>query len=293
MADTQLQPVSVVLCADDYAIAPGVSRAILDLIDRRRLTATSCMTVTRFWPEHAKWLRVRSGKADVGLHFTLTDAAPLSAMPHLAPQGRLPGLGRLIALAELRRVDRDEVAGELDRQLDRFADEFGRPPDYIDGHLHVHQLPVVRDVVVERLRSLPGAYVRVCHEPLAGILRRRIALRRALVISALGRGLRRLADAAGIPSNRRFAGVRDFDETMPYRDLMRSFLRDAPSGLLIMCHAGIADADLAAADRVTTAREEEYRYLAGDDFTADLADAGIVLSRFSAARWPGTSAAPG
>lgn len=291
MADTQRQPISVVLCADDYAIAPGVSRAILDLIDRGRLTATSCMAVTPFWPEHAEWLRPRIGKADIGLHFTLTAAAPLSSMPHLAPDGRLPGLGRLLALAQLRRLDRTEIAGEFDRQLSRFIDILGRPPDYIDGHLHVHQLPVVRDIVVDRLRSLPGAYLRVCDEPVGAILRRRVAVRRALVISVLGRGLRRLASAARIPSNRHFAGVRDFDETAPYRDLMRAFLREAPPGLLIMCHAGIADADLAAADRVTTQRDEEYRYLASDDFAADLAAAGVALSTFSAARWPGTSSA--
>jgi predicted glycoside hydrolase/deacetylase ChbG (UPF0249 family) len=273
----------VVLCADDYAIAPGVSRAILGLIDQGRLTATSCMAASAFWPEHADWLRARADRADIGLHFTLTDAAPLSAMPHLAPHGRLPSLGRLMALALLRRLDPDEVAGELDRQLDRFVDAFGRAPDYIDGHLHVHQLPIVRDLVIDRIRgTAPGAYLRVCDEPVQAILRRRIAVRRARVISALGRGLRRRATQAGIRTNRRFAGVRDFDETAPYRDLLRTFLRDAPAGLLVMCHPGIVDADLAAADRVTTAREDEYRYLAGPEFLGDLADAGASLSRFSA-----------
>jgi predicted glycoside hydrolase/deacetylase ChbG (UPF0249 family) len=275
----------VVLCADDYAIAPGVSRAILALIDQGRLTATSCMAASRFWPEHADWLRARADRADIGLHFTLTDAAPLSAMPHLAPQGRLPSLGRLIALALLRRLDPEEIAGELDRQLDRFVDAFGRAPDYIDGHLHVHQLPTVRDLVIDRIRSAnPAAYLRVCDEPVLAILRRRIAVRRAVVISGLGHGLRRRAARAGIPANRRFAGVRDFDKAAPYRDLLRTFLRDAPAGLLVMCHPGIVDADLAAADRVTTAREEEYRYLAGAEFLEDVAEAGVTLARFKDAR---------
>ncbi|HEX2116463.1 MAG TPA: ChbG/HpnK family deacetylase [Alphaproteobacteria bacterium] len=294
MADTQRQPISVILCADDYAIAPGVSRAILDLIDRGRLSATSCMAASRFWPEHAEWLRSRIGRADIGLHLTLTDAAPLSAMPQLAPAGRLPSLGRLLALAELRRLDRSEVEREVDSQINRFISGLGRAPDYVDGHLHVHQLPIVREVVVDRIRrSLPRAYIRVCDEPVTAILRRGIAVRRAIVISALGRGLRRRVDAAGIPANRRFAGVRDFDEKVPYRDLVRAFLRDAPDGLLVMCHAGLADAELAAADRITTAREEEFRYLASDAFESDLAEAGVTLSTFSAAGSPGRSSAPG
>lgn len=282
----------IVLCADDYAIAPGVSRAILDLIRRGQLTATSCMTISPFWPEHAGWILPERDKADIGLHLTLTDSAPLSAMPHLAPGGRLPSLGRLIALALSRRLDEAEIAGEVDRQIDRFESNFGHLPDYIDGHLHVHQLPVVRDIVISRIReSLPNAYVRVCVEPAAAILRRGIAVPRALVISALGRGFRTQAARAGIPSNRRFAGVRDFDEKEPYRTLMQRFLRDAPDGLLTMCHPGIADADLVAVDRVTTAREEEYRYLSSDEFPADLSAAGVSLSRFRALAVPGRSSA--
>lgn len=293
MADNQTDPKPILLCADDYAIAPGVSRAILDLIDRGRLSATSCMTVSRFWPEHAGRLRARDGKADIGLHLTLTDAAPLSAMPRLAPTGRLPGLGRLIALALLRRLDREEIGGEVDRQIARFADAFGRPPDYVDGHLHVHQLPVVRDIVLDRIKRLPGAYLRVCAEPASAILRRGVAVQRALVISALGTGLKRRIAAGRLGGNARFAGVRDFDETQPYRTLMQAFLRDAPDGLLVMCHPGIADADLAAVDRVTTAREEEYRYLGSDEFPRDLTAAGVALARFSRAASPGTSCAAG
>ena len=37
----------IVLCADDYGIAPGVSAAIRDLVARGRINATSAMTVAR------------------------------------------------------------------------------------------------------------------------------------------------------------------------------------------------------------------------------------------------------
>ena len=126
-----------------------------------------------------------------------------------------------------RRLDGAEIEAELGRQLDRFEDAFGRRPDYIDGHQHVHQLPVVRDVVLRALRTrLPGAYVRYCDEPMAAILRRRIAWGHAMIISALGRGLRR--HAHNMAGNRRFAGVRTFGETAPYRDLFRRYLDRAP-----------------------------------------------------------------
>ena len=41
----------IVLCADDYGLAPGVSRAIRELLASGRLSATSCMVV---YPEFAE-----------------------------------------------------------------------------------------------------------------------------------------------------------------------------------------------------------------------------------------------
>lgn len=276
MSAQTLRP--IILCADDYAIAPGVSRAILDLIEHGRLSATSCMTTSRFWPEHAQWLKPLAPRADVGLHFVLTDGRPLGAMPGLAPTGKLPTIARLILTA--RRLDPGEIEAELGRQLDSFEVAFDRRPDYIDGHQHVHQLPVVRDVVLRALRTrLPGAYVRFCDEPVAAIFRRGVARGHAVIVSALGRGLRRQADQ--VEGNRRFAGVRTFGETAPYRDLFRRYVDRAPSGLLVMCHPGRADADLAAVDPVTHQREGEYAYLRGSDFPADLAAAGVRLARFT------------
>ncbi len=277
----QRQPRPIVLCADDYAIAPGVSRAILALIDAGRISATSCLTIGPAWPEHAGWLRPRDGRADIGLHLALTDFAPLGAMPRLAPAGRLPPLARLIALALARRLDAAEITGEVGRQVDRFSAEFGRPPDFIDGHQHVHQLPIVRDVVAARLKRLPpGAYVRVCDEPAGAILRRGVAPVRALVISLLGKGLRRRANELQIAANQRFAGVRNFDERRPYRDLFLRFIDGPGDPLLVMCHPGIVDKDLAAVDPVTAPREDEYRYLSGDAFAADLARADVTIARF-------------
>ncbi len=282
MPEPAMKP--LVLCADDYAIAPGVSRAILALIEAGRLSATSCLAVSPFWPEQANWLRPFAARADVGLHLALTDLRPLGAMPRLAPEGKLPPLARLLRIALTGGLDRDEVAAEVDRQLDRFAAAFGRPPDFIDGHLHVHQLPVVRDVVVDRLHGmLPGAYVRVCDEPLGAVLRRGTAVVRASVISLLGHGLRRRVERLGIPANRRFAGVRDFDEKQPYRELFRRFIARAPEGLLVMCHAGVTDDALAGVDPVTCQRDDEYRYLASDACRDDLAAARVSIARFSAA----------
>lgn len=273
---------NVVLCADDYGLAPGVGEAIRDLIERGRLSATSCMTVSPFWPGEAERLRPLREAADIGLHLTLTDQAPLGPMPLLAPTGRLPSLGRLIGLAFAGRLDTAEIAAEAERQLDRFEAEFGAPPDHLDGHHHVHLLPGVREVVADLFRRrLPqGSWVRHCDEPLPALLRVGVAVPRAAFISALGRGLRR----AGLPGNRAFRGVRSFRERAPYGELFRRFLGGLGPGGVVMCHPARIDDALRAADPVAGQREEEWRFLAGGDAQRTLAAAGLRPARFGGGR---------
>ncbi|HSO42578.1 MAG TPA: ChbG/HpnK family deacetylase [Rhodospirillales bacterium] len=277
----------VVLCADDFAISPGVSAAIIDLLARRRLSATSCMTASRHWPHVAGGLSAVAAGADIGLHLTLTDGRPLGEMPRLAPDGRLPPLGRLLRAAFSGRLARPEIAGEIaseiGRQLEAFVRARGCVPDFIDGHQHVHLLPVIRDEVLALFAGpLAGrpCYLRICWEPPRQILARGVAIGRASVIAALSLPLRRQARARGIAGNDSFRGVADLTDARNYAREFPRFLRGHGARPIIMCHPGFADAELAAADAVTAEREREYAYLAGGRFLEDLAVANCRLARF-------------
>lgn len=275
--------IPIILCADDYGIAPGVSRAIRDLIARRVLSATGCMTAGPWWPEEGVSLRPLAGLADIGLHITLTDQAPLGAMPRTAPGGTLPGLGALMAAAYRGRLDGDEVAAEIDRQIARFAAVMGAAPAFLDGHQHVHQLPVVRDLVIRRARA-SGAYLRYASEPLPAILRRGVSVVRAATISVMGAGLRRRGRQAGIWGNSVFRGVRDFTQQESYPALFPRYLERPVPGMMVACHPGLVDDALRAVDPVTDPREGEYRYFMDDAFARDLAAAGVRVVRGSEAR---------
>lgn len=282
-APNEQQP--VVLCADDFAISPGVSAAIIELLARRRLSATGCMTASRHWPAVAAGLAPFIGAADIGLHLTLTDGYPLGEMPRSAPDGRLPPLGRLMLQAFTRALDRTEIAGEIRRQLHAFAEATGCMPDFIDGHQHVHLLPGIREEVLALFAGpLAGrpCYLRVCWEPPRQILGRGVAVGRASLIAALSLPLRREVRRLGIASNDSFRGVADLADARDFsRDFPR-FLRGTGSRPIIMCHPGFADAELAAADPVTAEREREYAYFIGERFPADLMAAGCRLARFAA-----------
>lgn len=278
----------VILCADDYGLTAGVSRGIADLLAAGRLSATSCMSATAAWPAAAGDLAGLFGRADIGLHLTLTRLAPLGPMPRLAPGGRLPDIGTLMQAAMAGRLAppeiRAEIAAELERQLDAFVAATGRPPDFLDGHQHVHILPGIRDVVLDlvgRRLDPRRLYVRSCAERLPAILGRRVAAPKALLLSVLSRGLRRRCAAAGIATNRGFAGVNGFRAEEDFGTIFRRFLMYPGPLPLVMCHPGIPDAGLSELDDVTDRRRDELDYFAGPRFPIDLAESGSRLARFA------------
>lgn len=280
--------IRLILCADDYGLAPGVSRGIRRLLAAGRLSATSCMTVSPHWTAEAAAVQPFADRVDVGLHLTLTDQSPLGQMPSLAPAGRLPSVRELLLRCLTGRVDAAEIRSELERQIAAFESALGRPPAFLDGHQHVHQLPVVRAAVFdlwrERLKA-SGAWLRLCDEPVSAILSRGVSIGKSLLIAGLGHGLRRQAAAAGVPTNDRFAGVHDFSRRRPYGELFERFIAPATSAdgarLVVMCHPGEADDELRARDPVTDAREDELRYFESPSFPEILRRYRIELGRFT------------
>lgn len=276
---------TVVVCADDYGLAPGVNQAIIELIAAGRLSATSCMTSLPDWPAGAPLLKatIAAHPAEVGLHLTLTDQPALSPAPNLAPGGRFPGLGQLLPRALARGLPGGEVRNEIRAQLDAFEDAWGAPPDYVDGHQHIHLIPTVREALVEEVaRRYPAGsvYARDCREHPLTILRRGVAVPKALFLTALGTGFARLARQGGIPLNQGFSGLHDFSGRVPFRHLMQAFLRHPGPQHLVHVHPGRVDATLQARDGLTAPREEELAYLASPDFLTDLLQAHLSPGPF-------------
>lgn len=277
-------PTPFILCADDYGFSPGISSAIRDLIDRGRLSATSCMTMSPFWPDHASWLKPYADQVDVGLHLTLTDHRPLGPMPRTAPGDQLPPLSVLMRKSFARQLDYGEIDSELNRQLDAFESAFGRPPSHIDGHHHIHQLPVVRKAVIRAVTTQykgQRIYLRLCNEDYFTTLRRGIEIPKSLLISAIGRGLRKLAYEHTVAANNSFRGIYDFSARVPFGTLMDRFVEDIPPKGLVMCHPGIPDEEIRALDSVVDQRHVEYEWLGGHGLPSLLAKRNLRLSRFS------------
>ena len=255
------------LCADDYGLAPGVSRGIRELLAKGRLSAAGCMTLYPEFAEDGPLLRPYLKHADIGLHFTLTADKPLRSV---------------LMAGWLRRLKLQRIRRELQRQVDIFVSIMGTPPTYIDGHQHVHLLPGVREAVVEAAEGT-GAYVRSTRERVNATMLTRAAPIGSAYLSWAAGPLTRLAHSGGVRINNGFRGMRNFSERAPFRDLFRRTIEGAANGSIVMCHPGHVDDTLRARDPIHHQREEEFAYLVSDDLPRDLAAAGLQLSTLQAA----------
>jgi hypothetical protein len=280
-AAQQRAPRRVWLVADDYGISPAVNAAICDLAVRRRLSATSVMVVAPSF-DRAEAARLAMGddaaKVAIGLHLTLTAPyRPLSAGFRPTRGGAFLPLGTLMGRAFLGRLDRAALAAEIAAQLTAFQTAFGRPPDFVDGHQHVQLLPAIGETLLAAMKeTAPRAWVRQCGRADAAAWR--LSDPKGLFVHWLSGSFRARADALGVPRNPAFAGTYDYAAKTPFAERFPDFLDGMPDGGVIMCHPGQIDDELARLDPLTDLREQEYAYLAGDEFAALLRQQGVALA---------------
>lgn len=265
---------SLVVCADDFGIHLSVSNAIVRLIDARRISATSVLVFGQDTLRSAARLIERREACSVGLHFSLTDA---SGWRRWVP------LPLLLTSATLGLLNPSAVRERITRQLDRFEELFGTPPDFLDGHEHVHQFPSIREIVLDQVCARYGSNVAV-RSTRSAVGR---GAKAALLGALGGKVLTRAAGERGLTINSDFAGAYSFERVGFYRTRIQGWLGTLDHGGMIMCHPGTDP----HADGISMARYEEYSYLRSREWPEDLATYEVSLIPFRAARSGAAAAA--
>ncbi|MBT2320810.1 ChbG/HpnK family deacetylase [Variovorax paradoxus] len=259
------------VCADDFGMTEGINAAVLELAGRK-ISATSCMVRRDAWAAGLRGLRdIDPSCLDVGLHLDLSPP----------PEGRLaePGLGGLIARSHLGLLRPSAVRAEIRGQLARFEDGLGRPPAFVDGHRHVHQLPVVVDMLTEEIASRYGAaapWLRSTAPPAP----RAIAPTKSDIVFALGGArLLELAARRGIPTSRALLGIYDFTGTADvYRERLRQWIDGCRTGDVVVCHPSLGDAPWVPHG---PARRDEYTVLSTIAFPMEMKSGAVFLRPLS------------
>lgn len=163
----------IVVTADDYGLTRGVTDTILEAADAGILTRVSILangTAVDF--ALAEYLK-RKEKLELSLHLNLTEGKPLSApadIPHLTGRDgcfRYSPIGLLFrSLMPFGRSKlRAEIQLEIEAQLRHVEKKLGLPMHFVDGHQHVHMVPMVCRTLEEVHATHPFRGVRLSREP--------------------------------------------------------------------------------------------------------------------------------
>ncbi|NOU40671.1 MAG: ChbG/HpnK family deacetylase [Methylotenera sp.] len=247
---------SLIICADDYAQSPAIDAGIIQLIQQNRLSATSCMVLSPRWAEAAKSLtpEIRS-KADIGLHLDFTQFGDAYAHPVL------------IIRSLLRSLSIQAIRLSIHAQLDQFENALGTAPDYVDGHQHVHQLPQIRDALLDILKqrySKKLPWIRIAKPPAGDGFKGKI-------IKHLGANvLEHKAKAMGFDCSGALLGVYGFTgESKDYEKLLSTWISAANNSLgtpALMCHPAIDKLGSEINDPIYVARLNEFLVLNSNNF---------------------------
>ena len=242
----------IYITVDDCGLSRSVNSAVTDLAANGCISATGLLVWRQASEEAAVSLRSPDcRRLQVGLHLDLGSLT--------GPEGTDGRLASLIAACYSGRL-RPQVAKALvSAQLQRFEDLMDRAPAFIDGHQHVHQLPVVRQVLVQEIMRRYGPrppWLRITAPP----VERRIPRGKQDVIFALGgRALRALAARHKLPMSRRLLGVYDFTGTADdYSRRLQGWMAHDRPGDVLMCHPAVGPTE---GDPHSDARRIEYAVL--------------------------------
>jgi chitin disaccharide deacetylase len=260
----------ILICADDFGHSRETSHVILDLLSRGKINATSCLVESGAWATLGGQLRqiadARNSVA-VGLHLNLTERFAQDAFGSLSP----PDLIRLTRLLMLPIGGRNNnIYVRMASQWDLFVRYFGREPDFVDGHQHVHLSPAAWQPLMRLLAERRfGGWIRQCRTSSDRTSPKQMLLNR------LSGQFKRNALKHGFAFNAGFGGLRRFGEAEDIAAIWRTDLAAMPEHGVLMVHPG---ADVNAADPIGRYRVQEARLLESDWMQETLDASGFSLN---------------
>jgi predicted glycoside hydrolase/deacetylase ChbG (UPF0249 family) len=255
----------IILCADDFGQNDVISQGIIQLVEKKRLNAVSCMVNGPAWPKYANALAETGVCA--GLHLNFTHGQPLIKGYFSA----FPSLIKLIAWCYLPRLSKSWVQQEIKAQILSFKEHFGRWPDFIDGHQHVHQLPIIRTSLLKVVSELAiKPWFRVTYS-MKNVTK---GSWKAYALMCLGgHTWSKLLEKQGYSFPPDFAGDYSFHKNARFADIFSKAIQGLSDGGLMMCHPGLAG-DLAQ-DPIAYNRWMEFQYLDSEQFLKNIGEKSV------------------
>jgi predicted glycoside hydrolase/deacetylase ChbG (UPF0249 family) len=248
--------IQLIVTADDFNLSEGVSRGILETHHHGIVTETSVM-VNVGDLQQASAMLASAPHLGVGLHLNITRghpvAPPRAVATLLGPDDQFLGSPQALPI-QMRSA---AVEAEFQAQVDRFVRTFGRLPQHVDTHHHVHQHPVVFEAFLDLAVSL------------------------RLPARSLDSQMRATMTARNLGSPEHFLGDAGNEPYWTVPRLLTTLQTLQPGVTELMCHPGYFD-DAIAYSRYGRQRDVERQALCAPEIAATLQEQGIQLVTFAA-----------
>jgi chitin disaccharide deacetylase len=279
----------LIINADDFGLAPGVNRAIVELQLAGALSSATLMANGPFFSP-AVYMAFAQPALGVGCHVVLVDGSPClrpAEVPSLVdprnPSSFRTTVGSFFADLLRGRIREEEIEAEAVAQIRRIQSS-GITVSHIDSHKHVHAFPRVLAPLLRAARQCGVRCVRNPFEPWwslkatrpAGTVRRM----QVHVMRTQGRAFSRLTrehDMITADGSMGLLATGVLDDSV-----LRSLLRAMPTGTWeLVCHPGYSDRALdEARTRLRASREVERSALLAVIPEAIRNDSGLALIDF-------------
>jgi chitin disaccharide deacetylase len=147
---------NLIISAGDFGRSPEANANILSLAKSGKLDRVSVMITRNFSPEEV--IELLQTGANIDLHLDLPSSARIYGRGRKTNTFR----GSFLFLLKyfLRQITPVKMESEWNDQLQKFQEIFGRKPDGINSHQHIHFFPVYFKVILRLAQEYKIGFVR-------------------------------------------------------------------------------------------------------------------------------------
>lgn len=261
----------VCICADDFGLSDSINEGILDLVKKRKIQAVSCIVNKKPSLKYFSELKKHSKYIDIGLHLNLTETKSGATLNFKSLKNFFLFLSLL--------VSKKEIEEEIDNQIKEFAKYFNCKPNYIDGHHHIHQFPIISNIILKKIKKTK-LFVRCSGDHLWSIIFRKQSIFKSLIINIFATSLKKKLKLNNLDYNLSFSGIYNFKYNKAYSLIFNNFLKYRSKKHIIMCHPAKNKVDTYN-DSILNSRLKEYKFFMSNNFVKIINKNKIILSRLS------------
>jgi len=248
-----------IIVADDFGLCEKHDEVITKLVKKKKVNAVSVLVHGELTKERVYKIKNMRDYVSIGLHLNLT-----MTLPKIKPLGSIK---TLIFKSFLKVINLQELEKTVNSQISQFEEIFGSPPDFIDGHEHVHTLPLVTEILIERVLKEQFSKEFWIRSPTTNTLSDLIrevsnAGVKVVIIAALAKRAKLKLINHKIKTNNNFAGFLNLKSpSKNFEQMYLKLLTLNKSDMVLMVHPGDAESPIFNKDHSNELRALEAKLL--------------------------------